>query len=54
MDSAPPAKKEKKASQWLNALKEYSKKSGKYVVPKKGTKEYDEVKALQKKLEGGK
>jgi len=54
MDSAPPAKKEKKMSHWLHALKEHSKKTGKYVVPKKGTKDYDEVKALQKKMEGGK
>lgn len=31
---------------WVDALKEYAKKNGKYVVPKKGSKEYDEVRAI--------
>jgi hypothetical protein len=31
---------------WTDALKEYAKKTGKYVVPKKGTPAYDEVKKL--------
>lgn len=34
---------------WFNALKEWNKKKGgKYVIPKKGSKEYNEVKALMK------
>lgn len=31
---------------WVDALKAYAAKTGKYVVPKKGSKEYDEVKAM--------
>jgi hypothetical protein len=31
---------------WTDALKEYAKKSGKFVVPKKGTPEYAEVRKL--------
>jgi hypothetical protein len=31
---------------WVEALKEYAKQKGKYVVPRKGTPEYDEVKKL--------
>ena len=34
-------------SSWIQALKEYSKINGKYVIPKKGTKAYDEVKKIQ-------
>lgn len=37
---------------WLLALKEYSKLSGKYFVPKKGTPEYDAVKKIQDKMAG--
>jgi len=31
---------------WVEALKAYAQKKGKYVVPKKGTPEYDEVRAM--------
>jgi hypothetical protein len=31
---------------WIEALKEWNKNNKKYVIPKKGTKEYDEVKLL--------
>jgi hypothetical protein len=34
---------------WVDALKEYAKVKGKYVVPRKGTPEYDEVKKLMGK-----
>tara|TARA_R110000851_G_scaffold174501_4_gene320707 strand:- start:1202 stop:1348 length:147 start_codon:yes stop_codon:yes gene_type:complete len=35
---------------WFNALKEWNtKKGGKWVIPKKGSKEYNEIKALMKK-----
>jgi hypothetical protein len=34
---------------WFEALKEWNKKKGgKYVIPKKGSKEYNEIKALMK------
>lgn len=34
---------------WIEALKSWNKKKGgKYTIPKKGTKEYNEVKALMK------
>jgi len=34
---------------WFEALKEWNKsKGGKYLIPKKGTKEYNEIKALMK------
>ena len=37
---------------WLNALREWNKqKGGKYVIPKKGSPEYLEVKKLQEKME---
>ena len=37
---------------WLEALKKYNeKKGGKYVIPKKGTKEHAEVKAMMGKKE---
>lgn len=35
---------------WKDALKEYANIKGQYVIPKKGTAEYDEVKAIQAKL----
>ncbi len=35
---------------WREALKEYSNMNGQYVIPKKGTKQYEEVKAIQAKL----
>jgi hypothetical protein len=34
---------------WIEALKEWNKKNDKYVIPKKGSKEYEEVKLLMKK-----
>ncbi len=34
---------------WVDALKAYAKQKGKYVVPRKGTPEYDEVKKLMGK-----
>lgn len=37
---------------WVDALKEYAKKNGKYVVPKKGSKEYDEVRAIMGAAKG--
>ena len=37
---------------WQMALKEWNSKREKYLVPKKGTKEYAAVKKLQKKHEG--
>ena len=37
---------------WVEALKEYAKKKGKYVVPKKGTPEYDEVRAIMGAAKG--
>lgn len=37
---------------WIHALKVWNaKKGGKYVVPKKGTAEYNEVKKIQEKME---
>ena len=37
---------------WIFALKEWNKaKGGKYVVPKKNTKEYNEVKLIQSKVQ---
>jgi len=35
------------SSSWIEALKQYSKKNGKYIIPKKSTKEYNEVKKIQ-------
>lgn len=37
-------------SSWLSALKEWNKKKGgKYVIPKKGSSDYNEVKKLMNK-----
>ncbi len=34
---------------WFEALKQWNKaKGGKYLIPKKGTKEYNEIRALMK------
>ena len=34
---------------WFDALKEWNtKKGGKWIIPKKGTKDYNEIKALMK------
>jgi hypothetical protein len=41
-------------SSWRQALVEYSKVKGQYIIPKKGTTEYDEVKAIQVKLSANK
>jgi hypothetical protein len=35
---------------WKAALKEYADLNGNYVIPKKGTKQYDEVKTIQAKM----
>ena len=35
---------------WVEAVKAYAKETGKWSVPKKGTPEYDAVKALQDKM----
>lgn len=35
---------------WKDALKEYANTNGQYVIPKKGTKQYDEVKSIQERL----
>lgn len=37
---------------WTDALKEYAKQTGKFVVPKKGTAEYEAVLKIQNKLKG--
>lgn len=37
---------------WTTALKEYAKATGKFVVPKKGTPEYEAVVKIQNKLKG--
>jgi hypothetical protein len=43
------------ANSWIMALKHWnSMKGGKYVVPKKGSKEYTEVKAVQNSMINGK
>ena len=42
--------KSKGGMSWIQALKSWNKKhGGKYVIPKKGTKEYNEVKDMMKK-----
>lgn len=38
---------------WKEALAEYATMKGQYIIPKKGTKEYDEVKAIQEKIKTG-
>ena len=45
-------KKPRKASMWLIALKQYNSKQPSYSIPKKGTKEYDEVKKIEAVLKG--
>lgn len=35
---------------WVEAVKEYAKKSGKFVIPKKDSEEYKAVRALQEKM----
>lgn len=48
-DTTPKPKRA--PSKWLLALKEWNSKTGKpYIVPKKGTKEYDAVKKLSDKM----
>jgi hypothetical protein len=45
------SKSDKKSSgmSWMEALKAWNKKSGgKYMIPKKGTSEYNEIKAMMK------
>ena len=38
---------------WREALKEYSNITGNYIIPRKGTAEYNEVKAIQEKIKSG-
>ena len=39
-------------TRWVQALKQWNgSKTGKWCIPKKGTKEYDEVKKLMKKIQ---
>lgn len=35
---------------WVNAVRQYAKETGKWAVPRKGTPEYDAVKAIQEKM----
>jgi len=35
---------------WLAAVKEYASKTGKWQVPKRGTPEYDAIKAIQERM----
>lgn len=36
---------------WLKALKQWNEKNEKYIIPKKGTAKYDEVKKIQHKFD---
>ena len=38
---------------WTSALKRYAEIKGQYVIPKKGTKDYDEVKKIQEQMKSG-
>ena len=38
---------------WRDALKEYARINNKYVIPKKGTKEYEEIKKIQEQAKSG-
>jgi len=42
--------KPKKTSKWLSALKEYNKDKERYIIPKKGTGEYDEVRKMMENM----
>lgn len=46
----PATPKPKKTSKWLSALKEYNKGKERYIIPKKGTGEYDEVRKMMESL----
>jgi len=39
-------------SAWMQALKQWNASRGTYGIPKKGSKEYEEVKAIEAKLKG--
>ncbi len=39
-----------KPNKWIRALKIFNKGKPKYIVPKKGTKEYKEVRKIMEKL----
>ena len=42
-------KGEMKGMSWMEALKSWNKKKGgKYMIPKKGSKEYNEIKEMKK------
>jgi len=43
-----------KMSSWMTAIKKYAEQNGKYVVPRKGSPEYDAVRKIQSELEGPK
>lgn len=48
-ETIPPAPVEKKTrapSKWVSALKKYNEGRSGYIIPKKGTPEYDDVRAL--------
>ena len=46
----PSTPKPKKTSKWINALKEYNKDRGSYLIPKKGTEEYDNVRKMMESM----
>ncbi len=43
---APVEKKARAPSKWVSALKKYNEGKAGYIIPKKGTAEYDAVRAL--------
>ena len=47
---ATPTAKPKRQSKWINALKEYNKDRGSYLIPKKGTEEYDSVRKMMESM----
>jgi hypothetical protein len=47
-------KPKRKASVWIQALKEYNKDSGSWCLPKKGSAEYEKVKAISDRIKQSK
>lgn len=47
---ATPIAKPKRQSKWINALKEYNKEKSSYLIPKKGTEEYENVRKLMESM----
>jgi len=45
-----PTVKIKKTSKWLTALKEYNKDRGSYLIPRKGTDEYESVRKMMENM----